>query len=181
MEHLSVASIIERVERGVKFLDDFHEGTSWVMNLDLNDLDLASPDHCVLGQIFPSYDKGVATSMNHLGIPVKSTFPEEVAESRRGLEFARTHGFEADAGPVSTQILGDEGLHISLADVEYDLLTSIWRNVLLGRLDRMVMERRGQIKEEFSTFEEQFHALQRDEAITSYRSRQREVRELLKV
>lgn len=47
----------ERVVQGAEFLDEFRPG--WADEIDVEALDLASSDRCVLGQIYGSFRDGL--------------------------------------------------------------------------------------------------------------------------
>ncbi len=49
-------SISERVQNGVNLLNDYAGDWFWMVNLDL--LDITSPEECILGQLFGSFQNG---------------------------------------------------------------------------------------------------------------------------
>lgn len=62
------AQVAEAVELGAKLLDENLPG--WYSRIDLADLDIESPDWCILGQLYPSYKEGV----NRLSSALSSLF-----------------------------------------------------------------------------------------------------------
>ena len=46
----------EQIDKGKEVLDSFYGTKSWVLELDLGDLDLKSGCNCVLGQLNGDYD-----------------------------------------------------------------------------------------------------------------------------
>jgi hypothetical protein len=46
----------EQIDRGKEFLDNYYGTKSWVLELDLGDLDLKSGCNCILGQLHGDYD-----------------------------------------------------------------------------------------------------------------------------
>ena len=71
----------KRVSDGVRFLDS--KVPDWFKSIDLNQLDMLNPCHCVMGQLFPSYRMG----LERLGVDV--TINEDVA-----LGFDRSFGLD---------------------------------------------------------------------------------------
>lgn len=56
----------ERIERGEHALDAYFDGPYWRLQIDTDRLDITSSLHCVCGQLFGSYERG----MSQLGLVV---------------------------------------------------------------------------------------------------------------
>lgn len=95
----------DRVKAGAEVLDA--EDERWWLKIDLQDLDVTSYHHCVLGQLYGDYSTG-------LDILYKG----ELAHYD---EWAVAHGFDAKQKLVEHE---DGGL-VSNAE-EYDALTRLW-------------------------------------------------------
>jgi hypothetical protein len=46
----------EQIDKGTEFLDNYYGRKSWVLNLDLGELNLKSGCDCILGQLNGDYD-----------------------------------------------------------------------------------------------------------------------------
>lgn len=57
-ESASMNELLERVERGARFMDIFQP--DWYVRVDTDYLDLSHPRECVLGQLYGSFGKGLA-------------------------------------------------------------------------------------------------------------------------
>lgn len=56
---ITVGELDERVRRGIDWLNEFYaDDPHWVMKIDLNTLDLASVNSCVLGQLSDAESAG---------------------------------------------------------------------------------------------------------------------------
>lgn len=54
-----MTAIATVVSAGVQTLNDHFGGNSWVTDIDLDTLVLSDGDHCVIGQLFRAYSKGI--------------------------------------------------------------------------------------------------------------------------
>lgn len=100
------ARAAEAVSKGAELLDD-RLGPDWPRKLDLDELDLCSIYHCVLGQLYDDYWEG--TESLWPDAPVDSAQyccsqcdgPRDEFEARRPTsrsDLARRHGFLAGSG-----------------------------------------------------------------------------------
>jgi hypothetical protein len=83
-------SISERVQNGVNLLNDYAGDWFWMVNLDL--LDITSPEECILGQLFGSFQNGT----RDLGFSY-----DQYTQSLNGFEM--THGEYTSESVASIQ------------------------------------------------------------------------------
>jgi hypothetical protein len=63
-----------RVHAGASLLDN-HFGPQWALRVNLNTLHIASPEDCILGQLFGDYVHGLdALNIHRVGDPVELGF-----------------------------------------------------------------------------------------------------------
>lgn len=96
-------SIAQRVASGIALLDA-HGPADWRLDVDLSTLNMASTSHCVLGQVYGSFDRG---------------YDDLVLEGGLDSDLPRDHGFDAP------WFLTQYGM-----DRHYRLLTQAWRKAL---------------------------------------------------
>lgn len=97
----------EQIDKGKEFLDNYYGNKSWVLTLDLGELDLKSGCNCVLGQLSGDYD--------HM-LDMLDMDEEDAIE----LGFCLNYH--------------DEEIYNSRADM-WDKLTEEWRVTIKDRLD----------------------------------------------
>jgi hypothetical protein len=98
------------IAAGMKYLDDYYRSKSWVLQIDLGELDLKSGCNCVLGQLKGDYD----TMMDELAL-----VEQEACEM----------GFAADT------YIWDENYDRAKSDKMWTTLTEEWRVAIKDRLD----------------------------------------------
>jgi hypothetical protein len=52
------SAIKSRIEKGIQLLD--HRRPDWLDSIDIDRLDMKLSEHCMLGQVFGSFDKGMS-------------------------------------------------------------------------------------------------------------------------
>lgn len=109
----------DRIEQGAAWLDETQPG--WERRLDIGQLDLASCERCVLGQVF--MDRAKATEMG-----TGYGWALHVFES---VDMSHTRGFSLDEDE-----LREMGIHTGR---EYAVLTDEWGAFIKDRFDRGVL------------------------------------------
>lgn len=118
------------VKRGVKLLDKIDKG--WDKEIDLRRLDLSSPDHCMLGQLYfdpegsdgdgdghyNGYTRGI--SALEAAREVRDKFYDEDDDDEIDPEVAAKYGFEA---PDKAR---GRGLRVEY----FSFLTELWTNII---------------------------------------------------
>jgi hypothetical protein len=97
-----------RIARGIEFLDSAIK--DWRQRIDLNFLDLADPEYCVLGQVFRNEQR--ACGAYTAGTWRLHDWVEETTGEEADF-FAADYGFERED-----------------SDDQYEALTEAWREVL---------------------------------------------------
>lgn len=121
------AEVYEAVERGMKWLDE--HCPDWVQEIDLNLLDLASSEYCVLGQTAQCLlPKGYRSVYDSYGDePIDPDFHDVVDH----YDLCREEG---SRGPAN---LGFDAMPMSYSaelDTHYEMLTIAWKEKIAERL-----------------------------------------------
>lgn len=86
-------SISERVQNGVNLLNDY--AGDWFRLVDLETLDITSPENCILGQLFGSFQNGT----RELGFSF-----DQYTQSLNGFEMTHVEYTSGFAFSIQTQI-----------------------------------------------------------------------------
>jgi hypothetical protein len=80
------------IERGIAWLDEVNP--DWRDKINLGTLALSSLDHCVLGQVFGSYEEGIRIAFPNLvnTRPFTGSYAEAAARAE-SYQWAARHGF----------------------------------------------------------------------------------------
>lgn len=118
------------IERGVRFLDEFHPG--WELQLDLGKLRLDDCSNCVLGQLAYEYNQAVEMELEPLGLrgdDIGFDLPDAVTESA----FDIVGKYEPDLDTMQARSKA-----FKIVGHYYDVLTDEWGVTVKDRLNEGV-------------------------------------------